>query len=123
MYHPPQQGTRPEVTKIIFKARNKHGEREKVVHELVVDPSDLSSVERVAIKDAQNQKPTVYDKDLGIITPAQCFNSAIEDGINNIVDWPPLWSPAISGLIRARIWSIPHALTSTLYWRNIWGFT
>ena len=64
-----------EGIRILFKARNERGEWEKVVHELVVDPADPSSVERVAKKDARNQKATFYDKDLRIITPAQSFPS------------------------------------------------
>ena len=86
VHHPPklQHGTSSESIRIVFKARDEHGEWEKVIHELDVDPSDPSSVERVAKKDARNQKATFYDKDLRIITPAQCFHAAIEDGINTI---------------------------------------
>ena len=73
-----------EGIQILFKARNERGEWEKVVHKLVVDLANLSSVERVAKEDARNQKATFYDKDLRIITPAQCFDIAIEDKVNTI---------------------------------------
>lgn len=86
VHHPPklQHGTGTESIRIVFKTRNEHGEWERIIHELVVDPSDPSSVERVARKDARNQKATFYDKDLRIITPAQCFDAAIEDEVNTI---------------------------------------
>ncbi|EAW20712.1 uncharacterized protein NFIA_112360 [Aspergillus fischeri NRRL 181] len=56
----------------------------KTVHELQVNPSDPSEVERVARKDARNQNATFYDKDLRKLTPAQCFEAAIEDETNTI---------------------------------------
>ncbi|KAL6229360.1 hypothetical protein BDW75DRAFT_225207 [Aspergillus navahoensis] len=52
-------------------------------HEVVVD-SDPSVVERVARKEARNRQATFYDKNLRKLTPAQCFDAAIEDESNKI---------------------------------------
>jgi hypothetical protein len=41
-------------------------------------------VERVARKDARNRNATFYDKNLRKLTPAQCFEAAIEDETNTI---------------------------------------
>jgi hypothetical protein len=56
----------------------------KTVHKLQVNPSDPSEVEWVARKDARNQNATFYDKNLRKLTPAQCFEAAIEDKTNTI---------------------------------------
>ncbi|KAL5335653.1 hypothetical protein BJX70DRAFT_390567 [Aspergillus crustosus] len=74
--------TTDQVT-IHFRARGEDG-KWQTVHELEVDWSDPSEVERVARKDARNRKATFYDKDLRKLTPAQCFEAAIEDGTNTI---------------------------------------
>jgi hypothetical protein len=68
---------------ITFRARGDDGEW-KTVHELQVNPSDPSEVERVARKDARNRNATFYDKNLRKLTPAQCFEAAIEDETNTI---------------------------------------
>ncbi|GFF96384.1 hypothetical protein IFM53868_08512 [Aspergillus udagawae] len=68
---------------ITFRARGDDG-RWKTVHELQVNPSDPSDVERIARKDARNRNATFYDKNLRKLTPAQCFEAAIEDGTNTI---------------------------------------
>jgi hypothetical protein len=68
---------------ITFRARGDDGGW-KTVHELQVNPSDPSEVERVARKDARNQNATFYDKNLRKLTPAQCFEAAIEDETNTI---------------------------------------
>ncbi|KAI1934753.1 hypothetical protein LOZ66_005608 [Ophidiomyces ophidiicola] len=80
---PPPQETGAETVTIIFKARDKHGEWEKL-RELEVDPSDPSEVERLAKKDARNRHAIFYDKNLRIVTPAQCFAAAVKDGTNTI---------------------------------------
>jgi hypothetical protein len=54
------------------------------VHELQVNPSDPSEVERVARKDARNRNATFYDKNLRKLTPAQCFEAATEDKTNMV---------------------------------------
>lgn len=69
---------------LVFKARSKSGEWDKVVHELEVNPSDSSLVEQLAKKEARNRAATFYDKNLRMITPAQCFDAAMEDGSNTI---------------------------------------
>jgi hypothetical protein len=53
-------------------------------HDLTVDPSDPSQVERQAKKYAQNHQMAFYDKNLRKVTPAQCFQAAVEDGTNTI---------------------------------------
>jgi hypothetical protein len=68
---------------IIFRAQGNDGGW-KTVHELQVNPSDPSEVERVARKDARNRNATFYDKNLRKLTPAQCFEAAIEDETNTI---------------------------------------
>ncbi|KAA8646125.1 uncharacterized protein ATNIH1004_007551 [Aspergillus tanneri] len=68
---------------IAFKARGKDGEWRKI-HELVVDPSDPTAVERLVRKDERNRGATFYNKNLRMITPAQCYDAAIEDGANTI---------------------------------------
>lgn len=68
---------------IIFRAQGDDGGW-KTVHELQVNPSDPSEVERVARKDARNRNATFYDKNLRKLTPAQCFEAAIEDETNTI---------------------------------------
>ncbi|KAF7136920.1 hypothetical protein CNMCM5793_006582 [Aspergillus hiratsukae] len=68
---------------IVFRARGDDGIW-KTVHELQVDPSEPSEVERVARKDARNRNATFYDKNLRKLTPAQCFEAAIEDETNTI---------------------------------------
>ena len=77
-------GTASERVTIIFKTRSGSGEWDTVVHELVVDQSDPSPVERIAKKDARNRKAIFYDKSLRTIPPTQCFDAAIEDGTNPI---------------------------------------
>ena len=77
-------GTASESVTIIFKTRSGSGEWDTVVHELVVDQSDPSPVERMAKKDARNRKAIFYDKSLRTIPPTQCFDAAIEDRTNTI---------------------------------------
>ncbi|KAF5859848.1 hypothetical protein ETB97_002400 [Aspergillus alliaceus] len=83
-YHkhtPRPEANTPPVT-IVFRARGENGNW-KTVHEL--HHSNSSEVERVARKDARNRQATFYDKDLRRLTPAQCFEAAIEDGSNTII--------------------------------------
>lgn len=68
---------------IVFRAHGEDG-RWQTAYELQVAWSDPSEVERVARKDARNRKATFYNKDLRKLTPAQCFEAAIEDGTNTI---------------------------------------
>ncbi|CEL09500.1 hypothetical protein ASPCAL12635 [Aspergillus calidoustus] len=68
---------------IVFCAREKNGHW-KMVHEVLVERSDPSQVERVARKEARNRQATFYDKNLRKVTPAQCFEAAIEDDTNKI---------------------------------------
>jgi hypothetical protein len=72
----------PGTVTITFKARAQG--RWETIHELTVDPSEPSHVEQVAKADARNRQATFYDKYLRIITPAQCFDAAIEDGTNTV---------------------------------------
>ncbi|KAL4891328.1 hypothetical protein BDV59DRAFT_203528 [Aspergillus ambiguus] len=69
--------------KVAFKARSANSGW-KTVYELDVDPSDPTAVERLARKDARNRQATFYNKDMRMITPAQCYEAAIEDGTNTI---------------------------------------
>lgn len=41
-------------------------------------------MEQLAKTYARDQQATFYDRDLGTITPAQCFNVVVEDGTNII---------------------------------------
>ena len=68
---------------VVFKARDEDGEWRKI-HQLDLDRSDPTAVERLMKKDARNRGATFYDKDLRMITPAQCYDAAIEDGANTI---------------------------------------
>ncbi|KAL4864153.1 hypothetical protein BDV12DRAFT_201386 [Aspergillus spectabilis] len=68
---------------ILFRIRDRYG-RWKTAYEVLVDRSDPSQVERVARKEARNHPATFYDKNLRKLTPAQCFEGAIEDGTNMI---------------------------------------
>ncbi|KAL2848991.1 hypothetical protein BJX68DRAFT_276174 [Aspergillus pseudodeflectus] len=56
----------------------------RTAHEVVVDRSDPSQVERVAKKEARNRQATFYDKNLRVLTPAQCYEAAIEDDTNMV---------------------------------------
>jgi hypothetical protein len=51
---------------------------------VVIEGPDPSEVERVARKEARNRQATFYDKNGRKLTPAQCFEAAIEDGSNMI---------------------------------------
>ncbi|KAJ5346216.1 hypothetical protein N7452_004220 [Penicillium brevicompactum] len=78
-----QVAKHPAVT-ILFRARDKHGVWNHVVHQMVVDPSDPSPVERMASKNVRERQATFYDQNLRQVAPGQCFNAAIEDGTNTI---------------------------------------
>jgi hypothetical protein len=80
---PPAPNPSSQAVTITFRARGDDGGW-KTIHELQVNPSDPSEVERVARKDARNRNATFYDKDLRKLTPAQCFEAAIEDETNTI---------------------------------------
>ncbi|OJD16124.1 hypothetical protein AJ78_03704 [Emergomyces pasteurianus Ep9510] len=70
---------------IIFKAREKGKWID--TYKMTInpsEPSDRSMVERMAKKDARNRQATFYDKNLKLITPAQCLDTAIKDEINII---------------------------------------
>ncbi|RHZ45333.1 uncharacterized protein CDV56_103135 [Aspergillus thermomutatus] len=58
--------------------------RWKTGHELQVDPLEPSEVKRVARKDARNRDATYMTK-IGMLTPVQCFEAAIEDATNTIL--------------------------------------
>jgi hypothetical protein len=66
---------------IMFRVREENG-RWKTAHEVPVD--DPPQVEQVASEEARNRQATFYDKNLRILTPAQCFEAAIEDDTNTI---------------------------------------
>ncbi|KAE8155499.1 hypothetical protein BDV40DRAFT_294282 [Aspergillus tamarii] len=80
---PHQAEATPQPVTIVFRVRENDG-RWKTAHEVVVDRSDPSQVERVARKEARNRQATFYDKNLRLLTPAQCFKAAIEDDTNTI---------------------------------------
>lgn len=69
---------------IMFRARNENGEWDRMVHQMVVDPSDPSPVERMAKKNARKRNATFYDRNLRTLAPTQCFDAAIEDGAKTI---------------------------------------
>jgi hypothetical protein len=86
----PRQDVRPnraeadsQPVTVVFCARENNGHW-KTVHEVLVDRIDPSQVERVARKEARNRQATFYDKNLRKLTPAQCFEAAIEDDTNKI---------------------------------------
>lgn len=49
-----------------------------------MDPSDTSAVERMAVKYMRKQI-RVFDTNLHILTPRNCFEAAIADGRNTIL--------------------------------------
>ncbi|KAF4768880.1 hypothetical protein HAV15_008832 [Penicillium sp. str.  len=69
---------------IMFRARDEHGDWNRLVHQMVVDPSDASPVGRMASKNARERQATFYDQNLRQVPPGQCFDAAIEDGTNTI---------------------------------------
>ncbi|KAF4763054.1 hypothetical protein N7455_003820 [Penicillium solitum] len=69
---------------IMFRARDEHGDWNRLVHQMVVDPSDPSPVGRMASKNARERQATFYDQNLRQVPPGQCFDAAIEDGTNTI---------------------------------------
>ncbi|KAL4780123.1 hypothetical protein BJX76DRAFT_361131, partial [Aspergillus varians] len=81
---PSQTGANSQPVTIVFRAREENGKWRTVHEVLVANQSDPSEVERVARKDARNQQATFYDKNLRKLTPAQCFEAAIEDETNMI---------------------------------------
>ncbi|KAJ5369939.1 uncharacterized protein N7496_006031 [Penicillium cataractarum] len=76
--------TKSSKVTIMFRARDKRGEWNRLVHKMAVDPSDPSPVERMAAKQARKQKATYYDQNLRQVPPGQCFQAAIEDGTNTV---------------------------------------
>ncbi|KAJ5249524.1 hypothetical protein N7524_011840 [Penicillium chrysogenum] len=69
---------------IMFRARDEHGDWNRLVRQMVVDPSDPSPVGRMASKNARERQATFYDQNLRQVPPGQCFDAAIEDGTNTI---------------------------------------
>ncbi|KAJ5766653.1 uncharacterized protein N7511_004269 [Penicillium nucicola] len=69
---------------ITFRARDEHGDWNRLVRQMVVDPSDPSPVGRMASKNARERQATFYDQNLRQVPPGQCFDAAIEDGTNTI---------------------------------------
>ena len=53
-------------------------------HTLDVDPSNPSEVERVAVK-YMRKRIRLFDTELNILTPQDCFEAAIIDGRNTIL--------------------------------------
>jgi hypothetical protein len=51
---------------------------------VVIEGPDPLEVERVARKEARNRQAMFYDKNGRKLTPAQCFEAAIEDRSNMI---------------------------------------
>jgi hypothetical protein len=51
---------------------------------LYVDPSDPSEVERVAVK-YMRKGIRLFDTELNILTPADCFEAATANGSNTII--------------------------------------
>ncbi|KAJ5917587.1 hypothetical protein N7466_011141 [Penicillium verhagenii] len=79
-----KSSTEPSGVEIIFRGRDKYGEWSHVIHRMMVDPSDPSSVQRMASKNARKRNITFYDKMLRQVPPAMCFDAAIEDGANTL---------------------------------------
>jgi hypothetical protein len=77
-------GTKRSKVTIMFRARDEHGQWNRLVHKMAVDPSDPSPVERMAAKQARAHKATYYDQNLRQVPPGQCFDAAIQDGTNTI---------------------------------------
>ncbi|KAL5333673.1 hypothetical protein BJX70DRAFT_48849 [Aspergillus crustosus] len=80
---PSRAEANPQPVTILFRDRETNG-RWKTAHKVLVDRSDPSEVERVARKEARNHQAIFYDKNLRKLTPAQCFEAAIEDDTNTI---------------------------------------
>ncbi|KAJ5178973.1 hypothetical protein N7492_002183 [Penicillium capsulatum] len=75
--------TRSAMT-IMFRARDEHGEWNRLVRKMVVDPLDPSPLERMTAKQARAHQATYYDRNLRQVPPGQCFDAAVEDGTNTI---------------------------------------
>jgi hypothetical protein len=70
-------------TRIDFKIREQGKGPWKTAHSLLVDPSDPSEVQRVAIKYMRKQI-RLFDASLNILTPRGCFEAAIVNNANSI---------------------------------------
>jgi hypothetical protein len=71
---------------ILFRIRSRCG-RWKTAHEVLVDrPTRCrwNEWQGRSLKEANNRQATFYDKNLRKLTPAQCFEGAIEDVTNTI---------------------------------------
>ena len=59
----------------------------RIAHALDVDPTDPSKVKRVAVK-YMRKRIRLFDSELNILTPRDCFESAIADGKDTILMIP-----------------------------------
>ncbi|KAK5209211.1 hypothetical protein LTR41_004746 [Exophiala xenobiotica] len=56
----------------------------RIAHTLDMDPSDTSEVERLAVK-YMRKRIRVFDSNLNILTPRNCFEAATTDGKNTVL--------------------------------------
>ncbi|RDW76796.1 uncharacterized protein DSM5745_06788 [Aspergillus mulundensis] len=80
---PRRAGASDQPVTVVFRIRDDSGNW-RTAHEVVIEGPDPSEVERFARKEARNRQATFYDKNGRKLTPAQCFEAAIEDGSNMI---------------------------------------
>ncbi|OJJ03120.1 hypothetical protein ASPVEDRAFT_42632 [Aspergillus versicolor CBS 583.65] len=69
---------------IVFRVRDENRCWRMAYEVCVDDRSNQLQVEQLARKEARDRQATFYDKDLQKLTPAQCFEAAIEDDTNTI---------------------------------------
>ena len=81
-----EPGSATELTgvMIMFCACNENSKWDHVVHQMVVNLSDLSPVEWMAKKNVCKCNATFYNWKLHMLAPMQCFDAAIEDGTKTI---------------------------------------
>ncbi|KAF1948545.1 hypothetical protein CC80DRAFT_556251 [Byssothecium circinans] len=72
----------PRLIPITYKIRERGAWRTS--HRLDVDPSNPSEVERVAVK-YMRKKMRLFDTELNILTPRDCFEAATAEGRNTIL--------------------------------------
>lgn len=75
----------PRSIRITYKVRERGVWR--TAHSLDVDPSNPSEVERVAVK-YMRKRMRLFDTELNILTPRDCFEAATAEGSNTILLLP-----------------------------------
>ena len=77
----PQSTRNSTKVRIVFKTWESDHWRDKSDH--LVDPSDTSEIKRVA-KENMRKKIRLFDSNLRMLTPRDCFEAATTDGTNSI---------------------------------------